>query len=198
MTMYRRAALLAALIAAGSLTLAAVPSASEGFAFSTYREQADGITVLVDSLPASLHDHDAFVPLHVAIGLIGHREPVTITRDSFTLIDRQGHSYPLATYQQILRDYGKSHFDRSLVRARPLVIGSQFATSEEIAANFFPPVGLVNDEIHLANFTWFHDLLYFPRPEAGLEGVLQLRVTGKGIEQPIVVAFRVPLTMREK
>jgi len=198
MRIYRTAVLVAGLAATATPGLAAAPSPSEGFAFSTYEQQADGITVLVDSFPASLHDRDGFIPLHVAIGVQGRHEPVTFTAESFTLIDRDGHSYPMASYQQIVRDYGEMTFDRSLVLSRPLLVGSRFVANQEISANFFPSVGLANDTVHLGSFTWFHDLLYFPRPEAGLGGVLQLRVTGKGIAQPIVVGFEVPLKMREE
>lgn len=167
---------------------------SERYAFETYRERVDGITVLVDSYTASLRANDAYVPLHVAVGLRSGAPTFTVSRESFTLIDAKGNRVPAAGAVEIRENYGMATFDASLMRVRPLVVGQQFVTSEQLPSNFYPDakgIGVVQDRVNLGPYTWFHDVVYFPRPEAGLDGVLTLRLDGGGLEEPVEVHFRV-------
>ena len=183
-----------ALLAAGP-TLAGVPAkTSSKFAATTYREQVGRITVLVDGFHASLHAHDPYIPVPVAIGLERRGLTISLTPESFTLIDQEGNSYPAATHSEVQRRYTKREFDAALLGVWPLVLGQQFAISREQPARFFPsPQGRTRiPRVELAPFTWCRDVLYFPRPEAGLGGVLTLRVAGGGIPDPIDVRFQIP------
>jgi len=85
-----------AILGAAVLTCGAggSPTTSDRYAYSTYRERADRITILVDSYPAALHGEDRYIPLVVAIGLNDRREPVTVTPESFTLLDSRGSPSP--------------------------------------------------------------------------------------------------------
>ncbi len=171
------------------------PTTSEGYAYSTYRETGDRLTVLVDSYPASLHDQDAFIPLLVAVGLTGSGKSVLLTPESFKLVDRNGTIYEAASYDDIARNYPKRQFDLSLLRSHPMVVGQLFATSHRVAADFYPNLaerGIRIDRVELGPFTWFNTVLYFPRPKAGLDGVLALEVTTGGVESPVEVRFKIP------
>jgi len=184
-----------ALFAAGP-TLAEVPAkTSSKFAATTYRERVGPITVLVDGFHASLHDDDPYIPVPVAIGLESRGLTISLTPESFTLIDREGNSYPAATNSEVHRRYTKREYDATLLRVWPLVLGQQFAISREQPARFFPsPQGRTRiPRVELGPFTWCRDVLYFPRPEAGLGGVLTLRVSGGGVPAPIDVRFQIPL-----
>ncbi len=174
---------------------AASPTPSEGYAYSTYREMGDRLTVLVDSYPASLHDRDAYIPLAVAIGLTGSGKSVRLTPESFKLVDRNGTIYQAASYDDIARNYPKRQFDVSLLRSHPMVVGQIFATSHRVDADFYPTLqgrGIRIDRVELGPVTWFNTVLYFPRPKAGLDGVLALEVTTGGVEPPIEVRFKIP------
>ncbi len=175
------------------LEAASDESTSEKYALTTYREKASNVTVLVDSFPASLHHGDEFVPVTVAVGLSAGGN-VTVTPESFQLFDRSGNVYPAVSYGEILESYDGLSFDAALVRRRPIVVGQQFAFSEQLSASFYPYIGTGPkvDRIHLAPYTWFETVVYFPRPFAGLGGVMALEVAGGGIESPIYVKFRVP------
>lgn len=167
---------------------------SERYAFETYRERVGPVTVLVDSYPASLRTESDYIPLHVAVGLKSGAPDVTITRETFTLIDAQGNRVPAAGPLEIRENYGMVTFDASLMRIRPLVVGQQFTGSLPLRSNFYPDakgIGVVQDTVYLGPYTWFHDVFYFPRPAAGFDGVLRLRLEGGGLEEPIEVKFRV-------
>ncbi len=181
----------AAVLAVG----AAGPTTSEDYAYSTYREVGDRLTVLVDSYAASLHDQDAYIPIVVAVGLSGPGKSVVVTPESFTLLDRSGKAYPAATYKEIAGKYPKRQFDASLMRSHPIVVGNQFITSYRVPADFYPTLqgrGVRMEQVELGPFTWFHTVLYFPRPATGLGGVLTLRMEGGGIDAPVDVRFKVP------
>lgn len=190
------AALVAALAAPAVLTSAAssAPGESERLSFATYRERARGITLLVDAYPASLHARDPFVPIPIALGSEGAREPIRITLESFELIDGRGNASAPAGYSQLVTGYEKRTFDESLFRVRPLSVGSQFGTSRRLASQFFPAPGRATrtTSVELSPFTWFRDVIYFHTPKAGLGGVLTLRLTADGSDQPLDVRFHIP------
>jgi hypothetical protein len=175
------------------LEAASDESTSEKYALTTYRERVSNVTVLVDSFPASMHDGGAFVPVTVAVGLVAGGN-VTVTPESFQLFDRSGNVYPAVSYGEILESYDRLAFDATLARRRPIVVGQQFVLSDKLQASFYPNIasGVRVDNIHLAPYTWFETVVYFPRPIAGLGGVMALEVAGGGIESPIYVKFRVP------
>jgi hypothetical protein len=179
---------------------AAGPTTSEGYAYYTYREMGDRLTVLVDSYPASLHGDDAYVPLSIAVGLSGPGKSVVVTPESFTLLDQDGKAYNPASYQEIARNYPKRLFDDMFMRSHPIVVGSQFSTSMRLPADFYPTMvgrGVRMERVELGPFTWFHTVLYFPRPQAGLEGVLTLRISGGG-EPPVDIRFRIPRVLGDR
>jgi hypothetical protein len=195
--MKRFVAVIVAVAVGVTLLGASRAKTSEKYSNTVYRERSDRITVLVDAYIASFHEADDYIPFPVAIGLRSGKN-VTISHESFTLVDQEGNVVPLATYQEINENYNKIPFDESLREARPLVIGQQFENSTELPSQFFPSSrgSTYLSRVEMAPFTWFNDVLYFPRPPAGLGGVLVLRVTGSSLEQPVEVRFEVPLGRR--
>lgn len=182
---------LAAFLAAAAFAERGV---SERYAFETYRERVGPVTVLVDSYTASLRAEAGYIPLHVAVGLKSGAPDITISRETFTLEDSKGNRVPAAGALEVRENYGMVTFDASLMRVRPLVVGQQFTGSLLLRSNFYPDakgIGVVQDRVYLGPYTWFHDVLYFPRPAAGLDGVMTLRLEGGGFEEPIEVKFRV-------
>jgi hypothetical protein len=167
---------------------------SDTYAYATYWEKRDDITVLLDSLTASFRGDQPFIPIPVAIGFQAYGEEYTITRESFYLIDHSGTLYGAASYEEVAEGYPPLLFDRGFSRGRP-VTAQEFVVSRRVASDFYPPKGLGRriDRVHLSAYSWLRDVIYFPRPQAGLEGVLTLRVSGGGIDPPIDVRFKVPL-----
>jgi hypothetical protein len=174
--------LLTILTLAPLFSLVALPAladpTSERSAFSTYREEAGNLTVFADGYPASMSGNAKYIPITVAIAMTKSGKGVVFNPESFTLIDASGHAYPAAGYDEMLRGYDKLSYDRSLVQTRPIEVGSYVADMRELEARFYPPVngGTRTPSVELAPFSWFNAILYFPRPPAGLDGVLTLKV----------------------
>jgi hypothetical protein len=186
--------LLTGLALAVAIPAAAPAATSESFAYATYKEERGRLIVLVDALPASFRDDSPYVPIPVAIGLQTYGATVTVSPETFTLVDQAGSSYPAASYREVAEDYDPLLFDVGLVAGRPIT-AQQFVLSRRLPASFYPSLGTAAriPEVHLDAYTWFRDVIYFPRPDAGLGGVLTLRLSGGGIEPPLEVRFRVPL-----
>jgi hypothetical protein len=178
------------ILTAGAAATAAGPKTSERYAFSTFREQAGRVSVFVDGYPGSQRTTDAYVPIPIAIAVTNNGKAIEFLPESFTLVDAKGNAVPAAGYQELIRGYEKLGFDRSLTRMRPIVVGSYVADLRRIDASFYPPSesGTRTARAELGPFTWFADTFYFPRPPAGLDGVLTLRVAIPGFE-PVEVRF---------
>lgn len=185
-----RFVLVCALVSATAAATAAPPRTSERYAYSTYREQAGRVSVFVDGFPASQRTTEAYVPIPIAIAATKNGKAIEFLPESFTLVDSQGNAVPAAGYQELMRGYDKLVFDRSLTRMRPIVVGSYVFDLRPIAASFYPaPSSRTRiPRVELPSFTWFTDTLYFPKPPAGLGGVLTLRVAIPGAD-PVEVRF---------
>jgi len=161
-----------------------VPSTSYRTGASTFREEDRGLTVFADGYPASMGGKDAYVPVPVAIALMRTGASVAFTLESFTLADAQGNRVPAAGFAEVKSGYPKLDFDRSLIRTRPIAVGMTIEDRPRIASNFYPPTGAGMRilRVELAPFSWFTDVVYFPRPRAGLGGVMTLSVAVAGSE----------------
>lgn len=195
--MNRRSSLPAVLAVASVLALAprgaSADPTSERYGFSTYREEAGRVTVFVDGYPASMGGDARYIPIAIAIAMTKSGKSLAFTPESFTLADAQGRAEPAAGFDELAKNYDKLTYDRSLIRVRPIVVGSYVSDLREIDSRFYPPVngGTRIPRVELGPFTWFNDVLYFPRPAAGLDGVLTLRVAMAGGD-PVAVRFEVP------
>lgn len=181
------------IIAVSVLTLSAVLAGelrqtSEGFGPSTFRERTDQLTLIVSTSLASQRGGEEYIPIPIAVGYAGKGPSISITPESFTLVDAAGNRYPLAGFKDVRQNYAKLRFDRSILRAQPLIVGLQFETSRRVAANFFPaPDGnLRTDHINLSPFMWFTDVLYVARP-AHSDGVMTLEFKPHGLQQQVAV-----------
>ena len=168
----------------------AAPPASHRTGFATFREEDRGLSVFADGYPASMGGKDAYVPVPIAIALMRNGASVAFTLESFTLADAQGNRVPAAGFSEVKNGYPKLDFDRSLMRTRPIAVGMTIEGRPRIASNFYPPTGAGTriPRVELAPFSWFSDVVYFPRPRAGLGGVMTLSVAVAGSE-PVELQF---------
>jgi len=163
-------------------TILAVPPTSHRTGASTFREEDRGLSVFADGYPASLGADDAFVAVPIAIALMRTGASVAFTLESFTLADSKGNRVPAAGFAEVRNGYPKLSFDRDLVRARQIAVGSTIAERPRIASSFYPPTGAETriQRVELGPYSWFSDVIYFPRPPAGLGGVMTLTVAVAG------------------
>ncbi|HZN54161.1 MAG TPA: hypothetical protein VFB67_02470 [Candidatus Polarisedimenticolaceae bacterium] len=179
-----------ALLSAVTAVAAVAPGTSHRFGYSTFREDAGRLVVFVDGYPASVGGDEAYVPIPLAVALVKSGGSLTFTPESFTLIDRKGNSLPAAGFREVTEGHGRMEFERSLMRMRPIVVATWVTELPRIPSRFFPAPssGTRIPRVHLAPQSWFRDVVYFPRPPAGLSGTLTLRVDVAGAA-PVEVRF---------
>src|SRR5262249_20916069 len=112
-------------LATGSL-LAVETGVSAKLGLSTYADREGRLSVVVDSYAASLREHESYVPIRIALGLVGKGKAVRFDAESFTLTDRNGNEVPLASYQDMQRDYDKRLADDTVLRQHPMMLDSRF------------------------------------------------------------------------
>jgi hypothetical protein len=171
-------------------TALAAPSTSYRSDYSTFREEAAGLSVFANGFPTSLGGNEGYVAVPVAVALMRNGGSVTFTTESFTLIDAQGNRVPAAGYYEVKNDHPRWLIDQSLMRAWPINVGMQIAERPRIASNFYSYAGGGTriPRVELGPFSWFYDVIYFPRPPAGLDGLMTLSVAVTGAD-PIDVKF---------
>lgn len=181
---------LAAVAALAAPAVAGPAQTSDRFGYSTFREDAGRLIVFVDGYPASMGGDAAYVPVPIAIALVKSGHSLTFTPEAFSLVDARGNVVPAAGFREVNEGYGRLTFDRSLMRMRPIVIATSVTDLLRVPSRFFPAPGSGTriGRVHLAPQTWFEDVIYFPRPPAGLAGTLTLRVETPGVA-PVEVRF---------
>jgi hypothetical protein len=122
-----------------------------------------------------------------------------VTRESFTLEDSLGRRYPLAPAREVSENYPRLDMDRRLFRRNQQFTATAVTLLTYISSDFFPSPSrrsLLVDHVSLPPRTYMEDVLYFPIPETGLNGVpLRLLFKVKEIAEPIHVVFEVPRTL---
>ena len=168
----------------------AAPIPSHRSGYSTFREDLAGLSVFVDGYPASLGVDDAYVPVPVAIALMRTGTSIAFAPESFTLEDAKGNRVPAAGFVEVRNGHPRLAFDRALVLAQPIAVGTTLTDRPRIASLFYPPEGAGTriPRVELAPFSWFTDVIYFPRPPAGLDGLMTLSVAVAGGD-PVDVKF---------
>jgi hypothetical protein len=169
----------------------------------TYLERGKLVAFAVD-VQAALQRTDApVIPLAVGVANRG-LEVMTITRESFTLVDPEtGRRYAMASVPEARELGSLMSYDLRLSRNMVEVFGGTYESWPRIPATFFPSpaVGrdpaygrrsLRRDVVELARHSWMADVIYFPRPEGELAGKrLELELKTEEIEDPFLVKFAI-------
>jgi hypothetical protein len=99
----------------------------------------------------------------------------------------------------VAESYGRLDLDRRLFQQNRQFTGNGVGLMTYVSSNFYPSSArrsLLIEQVMLPPHTYMEDVLYFPIPESGLNGVpLRLLFKVKAIEEPIQVVFEVPLTL---
>jgi hypothetical protein len=191
--------LIIAVIFALAFPLAAEKETSKTLSFATYRESDDLVTVLLSSKLAMHFPDKPYFPLLIGVGVRAEGPPLVISRSSFVLIDQEGDVHPMAPYDDV-RAHQDLRFARRLVEVEPLNTGSAFRDSH-LASCIFYPISAAptrKEIVELTYMTHIKDIIYFPRPESGLQGVMTLQFMARGLQQPIQLRFEVPAFKKPK
>ncbi len=163
-----------------------------------YKEEGRLVMLVVGVEAARFIREEPFVPLIVQVA---NKSKVTfqITRESFVLEDSLGRSYPMAEGPEVSAKYGRLDLDRRLMVQNRAFTATGIGVFTYIESNFFPSSArraLLIQQVTLPPTTYMEDLLYFPVPETGLNGVpLRLLFKPKELEEAVQVVFEVPKTI---
>lgn len=163
-----------------------------------YKEEGHLVMMVVGVEAARFIRDEPFVPIIVQVA---NKSKVTfqITRESFVLEDSLGRSTPMAEGPEVTAKYGRLDLDRRLLLQNRAFTANGIGVFTYIESNFFPSTSrraLLIQQVTLPPTTYMEDLLYFPIPETGLNGVpLRLLFKPKELEEAVQVVFEVPKTI---
>ena len=164
-------------------------------------EEGDLLSFIVGTRAARYRDESPYMPLEVAIGNRGLKK-LTLTRESFTLVDEQGNRYPAASPRELMESYDFLDLDRQSLAELDEIIFNKFATFTRYPSKFSPtrtsnPLRtlsggseLVRDMVALPRVGYLVDFIYFPAPQSGLLGRrFELVLESPDLEDPVFVKF---------
>ena len=162
-----------------------------------YMEEGDIVTLIVDTRATRDKDGRPYMPLEIAVANHGLRK-LSLTLESFTLLDTQGNRYPAASPRELLEGYDMLDFDRNLAEIEGITF-NRFGAMARYPSNFSPTrtlsVGgsnLVRDLVALPRHGYIIDFIYFPAPLTGIRGQqFELFVDSPDLTDPVFVKFEV-------
>jgi hypothetical protein len=163
-----------------------------------YKEEGSLALMVVGVEAARFIRKESYFPVFVQLANKS-RETFEITRESFTLEDPLGRQYAMAPARELARNYSRLDLDRRLWLQNRSFTATGVGFFTRVASDFFPSAArrsLLVEQVSLPPRAYMEDVLYYPIPEAGLNGVpLRLLFKVKGLEDPIEVVFEVPRTL---
>jgi hypothetical protein len=143
---------------------------SEKLGLNTYADREGRLSLVVDSYTASLRGDEPYVPIRVAIGLVGKGPAVHFDVEVLHAHRSRTGTKSRSRATPTSPDVRQAVADDALMRHRPMMLDSRFDALDRVDSRFFPsPAGRGTrvTRVELASGTWFQDVLYFPRPAAG-------------------------------
>jgi len=163
-----------------------------------YKEEGTLARMVVGVEAARFIRHEHYFPLFVQVA---NRSKMTfeITREAFTLEDPLGNQYSIVPARELAENYARVDLDKRLFRQNRQFTASGIELFTYVQSNFYPSSAsrsILIETVSLPPRTYMEDMLYFPIPQSGLNGVpLRLLFKVKGLEEPIQVVFEVPRTL---
>ena len=167
----------------------------------TYLEEGKLVSLAADTEATLQREKQKFIPVGIGIANLGLGKPLTLSRESFTLVDDQGKKYSLATVQEARSLAGLQTYDLKLEQTFVEVLNNRFTTMMSVPMVFFPVQstepqysrrGIVRDRVELPDRSWAWDILYFPHPEGKLKGrKYELWLDAPELKEPVFVRFAV-------
>ena len=181
------------------MTGGAAPDVDRKLSTFAFIEDGALIDLIVGTRPTRFRDTEPYIPLEIAIANRKLKQ-LTLTRESFVLMDEQGNHYPCASPRELMDRYEFLDMDREPTLAELVeIIKTKYAAFTRYPSNFSPTrtakifrTGVVRDLVSLPKFGYLLDMLYFPTPAGGVKGHLfELHVSAPELEDPIFVKFQV-------
>ena len=162
-------------------------------------EDGDLGSFIVDTRSSRNREEGSYLPLEICVANRRLKQ-ISLTRESFTLVDQEGNRYPCAGPKELIEGYPFLDMDRSLAELGEIVV-NKFATFTPYPSKFSPTrqfstrgIGssLVHDSVNLPKFGFMIDFIYFPRPKTGvLNQRFELFMQAPELPDPVFVKFMV-------
>jgi hypothetical protein len=171
---------------------------SDKLSLYNFKEEGAVALMVVGVDGARFVRNEHYFPLFVQVA---NRTKTTfaISRESFTLEDPLGNEYSMVPARELAEGYPRRDMDRRLFQQNRQFTATGVGLLTFVQSEFYPTMGprsLLVDQVSLPPQTYMEDVLYFPIPQSGLNGVpLRLLFKVKGLEDPIQVVFEVPRTL---
>ncbi|MBD3868451.1 MAG: hypothetical protein IFK94_10045 [Acidobacteria bacterium] len=186
---------------AGRGDLRGQPSTGLDRKLSTYAyiEDGDLLDLIVGTRPTRYRDDSDFMPIEIAIANRRLKQ-LTLSRESFVLIDEEGNRYPCAGPEELLEGYEFLDWDREpSVSELYALIDTKYAAFTRYPSKFSPTrqvtssrYGVVLNRVALPKFGYLMDMLYFPAPSTGIKGhKFELFVSAPELQDPVFIKFEV-------
>jgi len=172
-----------------------------------YMEEGKLVSLIVDARAARIHEKSPYFPLEICVANRGLAGDLTLTRESFILIDQDGNRYHVASPRDLTESYQYLDIDRQQAELEGIVYG-RFVNFTRYAATFSPtpppeagpggaaalprPPGVVQDRVSLPKWGYMIDFVYFPVPRSGLlDRKFELHMEATELPDPVFVKFAV-------
>lgn len=162
------------------------------FSLTSYIEEGAELALIVGVRPAGIVKDQGYVPLEIGVANKG-MEKLTITAESFVLIDDEGNRYPVVSSEELYREYRRVDVDRRLGEIFQVMLG-KFQIYSIVPSNFTPSFDAPSlvPQAYLHRYSMMYDLIYFPEPENGVRGRrFELFMSAPELKDPVFVQFRV-------
>jgi hypothetical protein len=166
----------------------------EKLAHSTWIADGD-VTLIASSRATRFRLKQAYVPVEIAIVNRGMKS-LSLTRESFSLVDVRGNRYPAVGGKELERSYkGSVDLDRErFTEAAPIVFG-KYTSYSRVPSNFSPGFdnSIALDHVFLPRYSYIVDFIYFPSPAGYTIGEpLEVRVSAPELPDPVFIRFTIP------
>ncbi|GAB4222300.1 MAG: hypothetical protein Kow0062_19040 [Acidobacteriota bacterium] len=169
----------------------------------TYLERGSLVALAADVSATLQREDKAYIPVGIGVANIG-LPSLTLTRESFTLVDEEGRRYPMAGVGEVRAELGGlMKYDLRLSFTFAEVFATGYQGWRQVPSVFFPLQdaeidslfsrrNVVRDNVTLPRATWMVDVIYFPHPEGEITGRrFELWMKTPELEEPIFVKFAV-------
>jgi hypothetical protein len=152
-----------------------------------YREDGTLVRMIVGVDAARFIRDEPYAPLFVQVANKS-KSTLTVTRESLML-----------EAVDVASRYGRLDVDRRLFQQNRSITTTYTNLFTPVSSDFFPSSArraLLVDQVSLPPRSFMEDVLYFPIPETGLNGVaLRLVFRDRTLPDPVMVVFEVPKTL---
>jgi hypothetical protein len=160
-------------------------------------EDGDLVDFVVSTQATRYRENEPYIPIEIAVANHGLKQ-LSLTRESFTLIDAAGVRRPAAGPAELMESYEFLDMDPALFELES-ILTTKYAAMTRYPSNFSPRrtasrrrSNVVRDLVSIPKFGYVIDTLYFPAPQGGVKGRrFELFMDAPELPDPVFVRFEV-------